>query len=299
MKYSLDLEESLEDEVHRIASGRLTVAAQLLRDRPEGLDAAIHDARRHIKQCRALYRLVRREANVFQKAENARLGDIGRQLSAMRDAKALIEATEYLRHEIPTKSNGMLMDRLAKRLEQRREAMTTNSEEAADALATAAQGLVAAAEAVAGLDLPHGRRKSAACVAEGWEQIGKKAREAMETAADGQEDGFHDLRKRAQDRWMHAAFLRDLWPAAMTAIQRQGKSLSDLLGHAQDLDILLHAVTESNDLVSDSVETEAIRDAIVSQQTKLHAQCLDFAREYFGKSTPRDGDMIERLLREH
>ena len=124
MKYSLDLDEPLEDEVRRIASGRLTDAAELLRRQPVGLDEAIHDARRHIKQCRALYRLVRSGAKEFQKSENQRLGDIGQCLSAMRDAKALIEATEYLKHEIPSKSNGMLMDRLAKRLEQRREAIT-------------------------------------------------------------------------------------------------------------------------------------------------------------------------------
>lgn len=298
MKYSLDLDEALEDEVRRIASGRLKDASKLVSQQPDGLDAAIHDARRHIKQCRALYRLIRSEARDFQQVENQRLGDIGRRLSAMRDAKALIEATDYLRHEIPTRSNGMLMDRLAKRLDQRREAMTRNSDEATDALASAERDLTAAVEATASLDLPHASRKSAACLATGWETIGKKARVAIRAAADGHEEGFHDLRKRSQDRWMHAALLRDLWPQAMTAIQRQGKTLSDLLGHAQDLDILLAAVSGSNELVSDTVESEAIRDAALSQQKKLQSECLDFANEYFGRSKPRDGEMIERLLRE-
>ncbi|MGV3550044.1 CHAD domain-containing protein [Rhizobium sp.] len=298
MKYSLDLRKPLEDEVRRIASGRLDEAAALLRDQPDGLDDAIHDARRHIKQCRALYRLVRDEARDFQKVENARLGNIGRQLSAMRDAKALIEATDYLRREIPTKSNGMLMDRLAKRLDQRREAMTGNLDDAARSLAFAERELAAASAAANSVRLPRSPRKCAACLAKGWEAITRKARLSIEAAADGAEEGFHDLRKRAQDRWMHAALLRDLWPTAMTAIQRQGKTLSDLLGHAQDLDILVVAVSNSDDLVSDSVETEAIRDAALAQQKKLHGECLDFAREHFGKSKPRDGVMIERLLRE-
>ena len=298
MKYSLDFDEPLEDEVRRIAVVRLKAASELLRTRPQGTDEAIHDARRHIKQCRALYRLIGSEARDFQKAENERLGGIGRRLSAMRDAKALIEATHYLKHEIPSKSNGMLMDRLASRLDQRREAMTKNSDTAAATLASAEQGLMAAAEAADGLVLPHAARKSAACLAKGWETIGKKARAAIGLAADGHADGFHDLRKRAQDRWMHAALLRDLWPLAMTAIQRQGKTLSDLLGHAQDLAILLAAVSDSNELVSDTVESEAIRDAVLSQQKKLQDECLDFAREFFGKSAPRDGAIIERLLRE-
>jgi CHAD domain-containing protein len=297
MKYSLDLDAPLQDEVRRVAAGRLTAAAGLLRERPEGVDNAIHDARRHIKQCRALYRLIASEAGDFQKAENGRLGDIGRRLSAMRDATALIEATDYLRHEIPTRSNGMLMDRLVKRLEQRREILTSDSEEAAGALATAERALAEAAEAVADLALPYSERKAAACLARGWEKIAGKARTTIAAARDGHDEAFHDLRKRTQDRWMHAALLRDLWPSAMTAMHRQGKTLSDMLGHVQDLAILFAAVSDSHELVSDGVEREAVRDVIVSRQTTLQAECVELANLLFGKSRPRDGKMIRRLLR--
>ena len=296
MKYSLDLDESLRDEVRRIASGRLTDAAGLLREQPDGLDEAIHLARRHIKQCRALYRLIGSETRDFQKTENERLGDIGRRLSAMRDAKALVEATDYLRHEIPTKSNGLLMDRLGKRLDQRRKAMTKASEETGEMLETAARGLLAAAEAAGELALPHARRKSAACLAKGWQRINQKARAAIMASADGHDEAFHDMRKRTQDRWMHAALMRDLWPSAMSAIQRQGKTLSDMLGHGQDLEILLEAVTGSDELVSDAVETEAVRDVILAQQKKLQDQCRELAAALFNKSRPRDSVMIERLL---
>jgi CHAD domain-containing protein len=296
MKYSLDLDEPLKDEVRRIASGRLTDAAGLLREQPEGLDNAIHDARRHIKQCRALYRLIASGAKDFQKAENERLGDIGRRLSHLRDAKALIEATDYLRHEVPTKSNGLLMDRLAKRLDQRRAEMTTSSAEAADALESAGQDLLTAADAVDGLTLSNARRKSAGCLSRGWETVGRKARAAIKASGDGDEEAFHDMRKRTQDRWMHAALMRDLWPSALAAIHRQGKMLSDRLGQAQDLAILLDAVAGSSELVTDAVESEAIRDLVVAQQEKLHRECRELATALFDKSKPRDGVMIERLL---
>ena len=296
MKYSLDLEAPLQAEVRRIASGRLTDAAELLHRQPAGLDDAIHDARRHIKQCRALYRLIRSRAKDFQTAENQRLGDIGRCLSAMRDAKALIEATHYLKQEIPSKSNGMLMDRLAKRLEQRRTAITRDSAEATQALASAQRDLLSAADALDDLSLPHSARKSAACLAEGWEKVSAKARAAIEASTDGGDEAFHDMRKRTQDRWMHAALMRDLWPTAMTAIQRQGKALSDLLGHAQDLAVLREAVAGSDDLVNDTVESEAVREAILSQQLKLRDDCRQLAGALFATSKPRDGNMIERLL---
>lgn len=297
MKYSLDLDEPLEDEVRRIASGRLTEAADLLRSRPEGLDAAIHDTRRHIKQCRALYRLIADSARDFQKAENRRLGDIGRQLSHMRDAKALIEATDYLRREIPTKSNTMLMERLARRLDQRREDATVQSHNAGAAIDDAQSALTAAADAAASLCLPHSSRKSSACLARGWETAGRKARAAIAASRDDHEEAFHDLRKRTQDRWMQAALLRGLWPTAMMAIERRGKMLSDMLGHMQDLTILLDTVAKSGDLVSDAVESEAVRDVVLSQQKVLQDECRAFAKSYFAKSKPRDGRMIRQLLR--
>jgi CHAD domain-containing protein len=296
MMYKLDLDEPLDEEVRRIAAGRLKDAAALLRHRPEGLDDAIHDARRHIKQCRALYRLIRSGAKDFQKAENQRLGDIARRLSAMRDAKALVEATDFLRHAVPTKSNGLLMDRLAKRLDQRRADITASSAEAAEALASAASDLLDAAEAVNGLSLPHARRKAAACLARGWENVGQKAREAIKASEQDHAEAFHDMRKRTQDRWMHAALMYDLWPSALSAIHRQGKTLSDMLGQAQDLAILLEAVTTSSELVSDAVEAEAIRDLVVTQQQNLKGECRALARGLFSKSRPRDGEMIQRLL---
>ena len=297
MKYSLDLDASLEHEVRRIASRRLQDAAELLRSQPDGLDEAIHQTRRHIKQCRALYRLIASEAKGFQKAENERLGTIGRRLSGMRDAKALIEATEYLKREVPSRSNGMLMDRLAKRLDQRREIASVHSEEAAVAIATAGHELVAAAESASALSLPRSSHKSAACLARGWETVGRKARAAVAMSSENGEQAFHDLRKRTQDRWMQAGLMRDLWPSAMMAIERQGKMLSDMLGHSQDLAILRDAVARPGDLVSDAVESEAVGDVVRSQQKRLHDECRAFATVFFAKSKPRDGRMIRRLLR--
>ncbi|CAN7211807.1 CHAD domain-containing protein [Rhizobium sp. LjRoot254] len=298
MEYDIDFAESLESQVRRIARHRLEDAASLLDDMPDGPDHAIHGARKHIKQCRALYRLVADSAKEFQRAENQRLGDIARELSHLRDAAALMQVTQYLKHEINSKSNAMLMDRLAKRLERRHRRLTGESEEASEILHKASGDLRQAASDVNRLDLPNGPQKGADCVVTGWEKVGKKARRAIAAAASGHhEEAFHDLRKRSQDRWMHAALISDLWPTAMISIQRQAKSLSDLLGHMQDLSVLDEAITTAPELVQDNVENEAVRDAIRTQQAKLREESLDQAGDLFRKSKPRDGKVIGRLIR--
>lgn len=298
MDYSIDFTESLESQVRRIARHRLEDAASLLDDMPDGTDNAIHGARKHIKQCRALYRLVAESAKEFQEAENQRLGDIARELSHLRDAAALMEVTQYLKAEISTKSNAMLMDRLARRLERRHRDLTGESAEASEILHKASRDLRQAASDVDRLDLPNGPRKGADCIVAGWEKVGKKARRAIAAAASGEdEQAFHDLRKRSQDRWMHAAVIRDLWPTAMVSIQRQAKGLSDLLGHMQDLSVLDDAITTAPELAQDNVENEAVREAIHTQQAKLREESLEQADDLFRKSKPRDGKVLARLIR--
>ena len=298
MEYDLDFTESLESKVRRIARHRLEDAASLLDDMPDGTDNAIHGARKHIKQCRALYRLVADSAKEFQQSENKRLGDIARELSHLRDAAALMDVTQYLKHEINSKSNAMLMDRLAKRLERRHRRLTGDSEEASEILHKASRDLRQAASDVDRLGLPNGPRKGADCVVTGWDKVSKKARRAIAAAASGDhEEAFHDLRKRSQDRWMHAALISNLWPTAMISIQRQAKGLSDLLGHMQDLSVLDEAITTAPELVQDNVENEAVRDAIRTQQTKLREESLEQAGDLFRRSSPRDGKVIGRLIR--
>ena len=297
MRYSIDFGRDLEREVRRIARRRLHAAAALLTGRDEGLDEAIHDARRHIKQCRSLYRLVCGPAPAFRMAENDRLRGIAGDLSALRDAAALLEVAAYLKREVATKSNAMLMDRLARRLELRRQHVTGDAIDVEDKLETASRALGQAATALDHLGLPHLPAKTARCIADGWSEVNRKARRALSLSEGPDRDtAFHDLRKRCQDRWMHAGLLRDLWPTAMTAIRRQAKALSDQLGHVQDLAMLLDALAASPDLAGDEVEGEALRDVILTQQDKLQRDCRAAGAELFRKSKPSDAVVIARLV---
>ena len=86
-----------------------------------GLHEAIHDARKNIKRIRALYRLIASDIEDFQKAENARLRDIGRALSHLRDTAVLAETADYLEQETEQKETRSAIRRLGRAAKKRRD----------------------------------------------------------------------------------------------------------------------------------------------------------------------------------
>ena len=96
MRYCFKRRERVAKGVERIARDQLDRALKELRGKSS--DAAIHRARKRLKTVRAVLRLVRPEltTGVFER-ENTAFRDIGRRLSVVRDADALLETIEDLR----------------------------------------------------------------------------------------------------------------------------------------------------------------------------------------------------------
>lgn len=88
MSYRIRPGKDLTTEVVRIAEIQYDRAIETLGDQPKGRYQAIHDARKRFKKLRGLFRLVREAAPDFYEAENARIRDMARTLSTVRDATA-------------------------------------------------------------------------------------------------------------------------------------------------------------------------------------------------------------------
>ena len=65
---------------------------------------------------------------------------------------------------------------------------------------------------------------------------GRKAMRAIEAAPC--DERFHEWRKRAKDHRYHLELLRDLWPAQVKARRAEVRALGDLLGDEHDLSVL-------------------------------------------------------------
>jgi CHAD domain-containing protein len=297
MAYRIDIDKPLESEVRRIASAQLSSAADLLEHQPEGPHTAIHDARRHIKRTRALYRLIASEASDFVSTENKRLREIARDLSHLRDTAALAETTAYLASETEHKESVSAIKHLGRAMKTRRDEMAIGEEAEAE-LADAATRLREAENATEGLHLPGNGKQAIACVAAGWRKTGKRARKALDSCQDAEDEvPFHDLRKRSQDRWMHSALLRKLWPAAMISVQKQTKALVDLLGHEHDLAVLNDHLASPEHTRKNEQEQQSILQSIAAQRQKLQQASRDAGGEIYGDKPKKDDAVIRTLWR--
>jgi CHAD domain-containing protein len=301
MAYRIDFACPLKEEVRRIASELLADAGHLLATQPKGPHEAIHDARKDIKRLRALYRMVASDAGDFVDRENERLREIGRALSHLRDSAALVETSAYLASRTTDRQARTAIGHLQRLLVARRDAVTDTGSDLAATLAAGRAGFDAAEKALRGLDLPILRKQSIKCVATGWRKTGSKARAALSSCGDmeGREaagdEPFHDLRKRSQDRFMHAALLRSVWPSGMVSIQRQTKALVDILGHEHDLTLLQAAIPTVSDIAQG--ERARVLGAIATERASLQQAARLVGEEIFDGKPKRDAEIVAFLIR--
>ena len=296
MPYRIDFDRPLGDEVRRIASELLTDASELLEKQPDGPHEAIHDARKDIKRLRALYRLVAAGFPDTAAAENDRLSDIGRSMSRFRDSAALVETTEYLEGQTEQKSAKAAIRRLEKLLIERRDAIADDEHQIRRTVMEAVQSLGAAADAVQDFELPSLRKHAIACLAHGWRKTAKRAIAALEACEHTDEDEpFHELRKRSQDRFMQATLLRSAWSSGMLSIQRQAKALVDLLGHEHDLAVLVHHIDQQESL--GATDRQRVLEAIEAQRRKLQARARADGAETFNEKPKREAEIVSLLIR--
>jgi CHAD domain-containing protein len=296
MAYRIDFDNPLQDESRRIARELIADAVAYLENGADDRHASIHDARKNIKRTRALYRLIASEARDFQAAENARLRDIARELSHLRDSAALAETTDYLEQETGERQARTAIRRLGRTMKKRRDRIAGARQEIAETMAATAARLRDAAGAVDHLEAPKLRKQAIKCVATGWRKTSRKAREALEACEDATADEpFHELRKRAQDRYMQAALLTSAWPSGMHSIQRQAKVLVDILGREHDLSVLAGQVRDQKDKSPE--QREQLLQSIAAEQQRLQQAARETGEQLFDGKPKRDAEIVTLLIR--
>jgi CHAD domain-containing protein len=277
MSYRLELGEPVPEALRAAAVERLERAAARLRDEhdddPVG---AVHGARKDLKKTRALVRLARPAlSDKAYRRENRALRDIGREMSAGRDAAVMVQTVDALAErfagQLPKRQFTALSRRLAAQAAAAREDASTAG--LADALATAAGR--AAELPVEAADRATLRRGATRAY-----RRGRKAFAAAER--DPSPERLHEWRKRVKDLWYHQRLLRDTWKGPMKAFADECDRLGTVLGDDHDL-VALTAVITRPGLVPPSVDLERLLELIAARREELQAEARELGRRVYAE----------------
>ncbi len=242
--------------------------------------AFAHKARVRAKKIRAALRLARPLIGAkTYRSSNRWWRDAARTLSGLRDAGARLEALESLNAFLTPRIGTAMMWRLTERFEGGRD-----EAEAAGAI-DAFCALLESDEAPTP-DVPPGRREDAQ---EALTDTYRAAREAMGTALeDKTPEKLHEWRKQTKYHALQARLLRNLFPEALMPRLGAVRDLSDILGEAQDIEIVLAGVKGWREA------PKGFREALKTRREQLVAEAERAGLSLFAEKPKAWAGLLDR-----
>jgi len=238
MSYRLERGESVEEGIRRIATEQINKALAEIDDDKVSRHETVHAVRKRCKKLRGLVRLVRPAFDDY-KHVNAIYRDAAKELSYIRDAHAVIETVDELLEHFDDAVDPKGFRSIREELVARRDETDADEKTIDRRIEHFRKTMAAGRREVETwtLEADDGR-----AVAGGAEKTYKRARKAMEKAADSPTTAaFHEWRKRVKYHWHHARLLKGAWPKLIKPWAKEAHSLSDFLGDEHDLAVL-HAM---------------------------------------------------------
>jgi len=225
--------ESVPRGIRRVVVEQLEfAAAQLHKPERSARVEAVHEARKSIKKVRAILRLMADELDLVALTGNTLLRDLGRKLSAERDAAVLVDTLDSLKDEDDKSPE---LARLRSRLVRERSRAARAESPTAVAFA-----LERAAERVRTWPL---HATGFAALAPGLHESFHRGRKAMANARkDSTSENFHEWRKRVKDHWYHMRLLEGIWTDATRSYEKGLKDLENCLGDDHNIAVLVERV---------------------------------------------------------
>lgn len=285
VEFQIQADESIAEAVRRIAHEETAMALQDLRS-PEilGPVKSVHDCRKRCKKARSLIRLVRDAFGNRYRPTNTAFRDAGRELSAYRDAHALLATFDSL---VAVSANGPQAALTDVRAElARRSAAST---EAVHDAAGPFQRAITLLETVQA-DIDQWKLKGS-----GWDSIdGGIARtytRGRDRLAEVQQNAdvhtLHILRKRAKYTWHHLRLLESAAPSVLTPLALNFNKLSDGLGDAHDLAVLQAQLRDEPDTFGGPESAMAVHHFLDDQRIDLEQASMRLAAAVYQESPQR------------
>ena len=280
MPYRLEHDESIPRGLRRIAREEIDSAIEYLRvKQPSKRDDAVHEARKNIKKLRGLVRLLMPGMGKAGEQENTALRDLGRTLSEVRDAAAMIETVDLLRKQYHADPAVTKLAPVRAAFVKRRNAARVH----ADSTPSAEEGIAALRRLRRRLNTWNIGTEFAA-IAPGLKKTYRRGRHALAQARkDPDAVNLHDLRKRVKDYWYQVRLLESLWPLHGLCPENALKELQEQLGDAHNLAVLRETAVAG---------FEGVAHLIDDFEKELRVKSLAAARDLY-EEKPRAH--VERL----
>ena len=291
----LEPAKPLSRSVPEIARHHLAAAIEQLDEQRNGIETAIHQARKHLKRVRALIRLVEHVDPKRFKPIRRSLSEAARGLSEVRDATALVECAEGLAGYLEGRNAGDMARALKEAVERRRDLLALE----APLLTRLTDPVIAACRKAANdIEKPSFRTRDddAGTLAEGRSRNHRKARATLEVCHHGgHPEAFHDLRKCAQATVFQAGFLSEAWPFAMAAEAEEAKALTDILGHEHDLEVLNILLHSEPHLFGAIADPDRLAELIMERRAALRHDAMSIAARLYSDGAKREAKRFAAL----
>ena len=248
-------------------------------------DAAVHGARKQLKKGRADLRLLRKALGSQTYAyENIALRDVARPLTAVRDARALMDTLDTLVEHSGVQARALDLDRV--RLALRDEycevrQSVLNEGNTLDLLEASLRAARARAK-----HWPIGRRGWSVLGA-GLKRVYRNGRDAFGVAQnDPSQEHLHEWRKQVKYLWYQLQVLQPIQVGQLTALADQAHTLANTLGDDHDLAVLSDKCLEELDRFSDRATMQTLADLIACCRAHLQEQAMTLGHQLY-EAKPR------------
>lgn len=264
--------------------------ARLLKDRELDIHETVHETRKNFKRIRALLRMVRLHIGeeVYQR-ENVRYRDLGRAISEVRDATALLELIEKIEEGHGEKlAAAPLLDLKDQLLLYRKGLMINVLNGQAIRLLT--EELEKCKSEL--LELPL-KGNDFILVEESMAKVYQRGKEAMEKNLKAPTDeSMHDWRKRVKYLLYQLEILLPIWPSVLTPFHAALDELSDLLGKDHDLSVLREKIKSGKLVLADEGFSIQLLVAAHSMENILQKNAKLSGRRIYAEPA---GNFVARL----
>jgi CHAD domain-containing protein len=269
--------------VQRLLCHHLDQALKALREDQPLSDAAVHGARKQLKKGRADLRLLRKALGPQRYAyENTTLRDVARPLTAVRDARVLMDTFERLVEH----GGAQAVD-----LDRVRQALREEYGEVRQRVLHEGKTLELLE---ASLRAARARAQRWSLGGRGWSVLGaglkrvyRNGREAFAVAQEEpSQEHFHEWRKQVKYLWHQLHVLQPMQLGQLTALADQAHSLANALGDDHDLAVLADKFREEPARCSDRATMQTLADRIACRRAHLQEQALALGHQLY-EAKPR------------